>query len=610
MSTKILKKKATLDSMKATLTQFGSTLLKDPGTYTTKTDIRYMCTRPGCENPESGEMQYQSIINAKRAWCKTCSTKDRGEKNGKTQTGIPKVVKNPNKIRNTRKHTLADVKSMLSKNGATLLNGTEIGEKISTKTKVSFECECGSIGNKQVRDIDENSERGSGAYCPDCTEENRRSNVSKNKGDFSYNETTLQEKLDESNATLIKVVKPQKNGKIDYGNVIEFMCECGTEHAKTFAAIREFGALCKECIVKEPTYAKDVPDEIVCSVCNTQKPKSKFLYAQTTWKQQVSSRCDECRKITQARDTKIREKRQQAPVEKPDVQQKCTSCLKIFPIIDFNGYKFCPQCRENGLRQNKKLKSNIDLAKEMHPDMTLCMRCYDLKPSDAFMTDITQVEGVCCTSCREYVFDRLDGLADHLLALKTQKGPCVDCGEKDVKILEFDHIDRNNKICLVSACSTIEAMDLEASKCEMRCVICHIRRTKLQLRYKQVVKFKQAFVDNIKKEIGGCQKKKCGWYDESLLEALHFDHLDRTTKVCSVSEMVHNCNYTIDDIDKEILKCRCICAACHKKWTIKQLGYLMYVVNRGEARKAKIQKINKSSSINGNLEAHNEDDSQ
>ena len=62
--------------------------------------------------------------------------------------------------------------------------------------------------------------------------------------------------------------------------------------------------------------------------------------------------------------------------------------------------------------------------------------------------------------------------------------PCVDCGETDIQVLEFDHIDMlrstGGRVSQHMSCS-IERLELEISKCEVRCGNCHIRRTRLQM---------------------------------------------------------------------------------------------------------------------------------
>ena len=62
--------------------------------------------------------------------------------------------------------------------------------------------------------------------------------------------------------------------------------------------------------------------------------------------------------------------------------------------------------------------------------------------------------------------------------LKTH--PCVDCGEDDPIVLEFDHV-RGKKSYNVSAMGWLalswNSLEKEISKCEVRCANCHRRKT-------------------------------------------------------------------------------------------------------------------------------------
>ena len=59
--------------------------------------------------------------------------------------------------------------------------------------------------------------------------------------------------------------------------------------------------------------------------------------------------------------------------------------------------------------------------------------------------------------------------------------PCVDCGETDILVLEFDHKDRSGKngdvSSIIRTTGSQERLIGEISKCEVRCANCHRRKT-------------------------------------------------------------------------------------------------------------------------------------
>lgn len=66
--------------------------------------------------------------------------------------------------------------------------------------------------------------------------------------------------------------------------------------------------------------------------------------------------------------------------------------------------------------------------------------------------------------------------------------PCVDCGESDPIVLEFDHIDPSLKIrgiTQVATNSSLETLQEEVEKCEVWCANCHRRKTAKQLGHYQ-----------------------------------------------------------------------------------------------------------------------------
>lgn len=64
---------------------------------------------------------------------------------------------------------------------------------------------------------------------------------------------------------------------------------------------------------------------------------------------------------------------------------------------------------------------------------------------------------------------------------------CIDCGEKDIIVLEFDHKDSSDKInnvCLmVKRAVSLDTLKKEIDKCEIRCANCHRRKTAKQFNF-------------------------------------------------------------------------------------------------------------------------------
>jgi len=73
-------------------------------------------------------------------------------------------------------------------------------------------------------------------------------------------------------------------------------------------------------------------------------------------------------------------------------------------------------------------------------------------------------------------------IRDYLL-----NNPCVDCGEKDVTVLEFDHNGRIPKLkavsSLVRASFPLDIIKKEIEKCDVRCANCHRRKTAKQFNW-------------------------------------------------------------------------------------------------------------------------------
>lgn len=73
------------------------------------------------------------------------------------------------------------------------------------------------------------------------------------------------------------------------------------------------------------------------------------------------------------------------------------------------------------------------------------------------------------------------------------KHPCVDCGNHNLMCLDFDHVRgvKFRGVCqLVLRAVSLETLQKEIDKCEIRCSNCHRIRTRLDYLSKRSLKFK------------------------------------------------------------------------------------------------------------------------
>jgi transposase-like protein len=168
----------------------------------------------------------------------------------------------------------------------------------------------------------------------------------------------------------------------------------------------------------------------------------------------------------------------------------------------------------------------------------------------------------------------LDYLRDHA---------CLDCGEKDPIVLEFDHVAEKTAgiSALLTATATTVAVDAEMARCEVVCANCHRRRTAQRAGWRRADRaelsrrpYPNALVARNFAHLLGILARNvcvdCGQADSLLLE---FDHVG--PKRANVTRLAWS-GSSLATIDAEIERCEIRCANCHRRITARRGGHFRY----------------------------------
>ena len=120
--------------------------------------------------------------------------------------------------------------------------------------------------------------------------------------------------------------------------------------------------------------------------------------------------------------------------------------------------------------------------------MKNCYKCNTWKDFCEFYSDKSKKDGKCseCKSCnkqrgKKYYHAGYRGLAvdqrRRLVYSYLLKNPCIDCGEKDPLVLEFDHVKGNKVNSISRIIREGGKLTEEMDKCVVRCANCHRRKT-------------------------------------------------------------------------------------------------------------------------------------
>jgi len=160
------------------------------------------------------------------------------------------------------------------------------------------------------------------------------------------------------------------------------------------------------------------------------------------------------------------------------------------------------------------------------------------------------------------------------LCIYLSNHPCVDCGETDIRVLEFDHVigQKDGEISDLFrqgfSWLTIEA---EIAKCEIRCANCHrIKTFSSHSNNWRISKDTQQQAKIYKQMRAYLSTHPCVDCHQADIRLLEFDHV-RGHKTANISRLLtQGRNWPI--IEAEIAKCEIRCANCHRKRTAERDG--------------------------------------
>lgn len=129
--------------------------------------------------------------------------------------------------------------------------------------------------------------------------------------------------------------------------------------------------------------------------------------------------------------------------------------------------KICNKCKQEQPLDNFNKKRN-GLQPYCKPCDRLASRARYKNNKDSHIKNVRQRNLKVIKKNHDYILEYL----------KTHA--CVDCGNSDIRVLEFDHIgdDKEYNIAnMIGGAYSLSSIDKEIAKCEVRCANCHRIKT-------------------------------------------------------------------------------------------------------------------------------------
>jgi hypothetical protein len=134
----------------------------------------------------------------------------------------------------------------------------------------------------------------------------------------------------------------------------------------------------------------------------------------------------------------------------PSNTRRCGRCQKIKPLCEF--------------AWRRKSKGQLD---------NYCRKCRAIYKKEHYLNNRQRYISNAASRRRRILVGRTRALLEFL-----KEHPCVDCGEDDVIVLEFDHLENKSfSVAYGIRNCNWESVLAEMAKCDVVCANCHRRRT-------------------------------------------------------------------------------------------------------------------------------------
>jgi hypothetical protein len=150
--------------------------------------------------------------------------------------------------------------------------------------------------------------------------------------------------------------------------------------------------------------------------------------------------------------------------------------------------------------------------------------------------------------------------------------PCLDCGETDLRVLEFDHVgSKEAEVSLLLNRGSRNEAVAEIARCEVVCANCHRRRTATRSGWRRLTEARpwkagprerrDRNVQWVYKQLRESACADCGIRDPLVLE---HDHIGE--KRANVMALAWD-EYSLETLEREIAACEVRCCNCHRRRT-------------------------------------------